>query len=103
MKQDFIFVSNIQTFPSDDELGRLSAFIAVDVVVNTELVPLEGEDEGEGSFFGSIWSQYSFGNLDPCDDDRTQNASRVNTNNLCLQQEPPLPKIVMMIIDEYYY
>ena len=53
-------------------------------VEETEFVPLEGDEEGEGSFFGSICSQYSLGNLDPCD--RTTNASRVKSKHWCLQE-----------------
>jgi hypothetical protein len=49
-----------------------------------ELVPLEGDEEGEGSFFGSICSQYSFGNLDACE--RTMKASSVKSKHLCLQE-----------------
>jgi len=49
----------------------------------TEFVPLEGEEEGEGSFFGNICSQYSFGNLDPSE--RITKARRVKSKHWCLQ------------------
>ncbi|MBA0738136.1 hypothetical protein Gogos_011544, partial [Gossypium gossypioides] len=61
------------TLPSDE--GRLISVLtafAVDVV--TELVPLEGDEDGVGNFLGSICSQYSLGNLD--DSERTMKARR---------------------------
>ncbi|XWS21705.1 hypothetical protein CRYUN_Cryun30bG0077400 [Craigia yunnanensis] len=73
----------MSTFPSDE--GRLlSVLTAFDVDVVTELVPLEGDEEGVGSFLGSICSQYSLGNLDASE--RTMKARRVKTKHLCLQE-----------------
>lgn len=44
------------TFPSDEE-GTLSFFKVVEDDEDAEFVPLEGEEEGVGSFLGSICSQ----------------------------------------------
>ncbi|CAJ1974300.1 unnamed protein product [Sphenostylis stenocarpa] len=66
---------------------------AVEEVASTEFVPPEGEEEGEGSFLGSICSQKSLGNLDPSD--RTTKARRVKNNNWCLQK----PDIMIMSAD----
>lgn len=60
------------------------AFQAVEDDVVKELVPFEGDEEGEGSFFGSICSQYSFGSLDASE--RTRKARRVKSKHLCLQE-----------------
>lgn len=55
----------------------------MDDVVDKEFVPLEGEEDGEGNFLGSICSQYSLGNLVPSD--RKRRASRVKIKYLYLQ------------------
>lgn len=61
--------------------------------VVTELVPLEGDDEGVGSFLGSICFQYSLGNLEPCE--RTIEARRrVRSKHLCIQ-EPNMFRLVL--------
>ncbi|XVE95576.1 hypothetical protein REPUB_Repub02eG0110300 [Reevesia pubescens] len=49
-----------------------------------KLVPLEGDEEGVGSFVGSICSQYSLGNLDAFE--RTMKARRVKNKHLFLQE-----------------
>jgi hypothetical protein len=49
-----------------------------------ELVPFEGAEEGEGSFFGSICSQYSLGSLDASE--RRRKARIVKSKHLCLQE-----------------
>ncbi|GKB20232.1 hypothetical protein Tco_0854155 [Tanacetum coccineum] len=55
------------TFPSVE--GRLRSVSAVVCELVTVFVPLDGADEGVGSFFGSICSQLtSFGNLDVASD-----------------------------------
>lgn len=60
------------------------AFKALEDDLDRELVPLEGEEEGHGSFLGSICSQYSLGNLDASE--RTMKARRVKSKHLCLQE-----------------
>lgn len=52
-----------------------------------ELVPLEGEEGGEGSFLGSICSQYSLGNLDASE--RTRKVRTLKSKHLC-HQEPSM-------------
>ncbi|KAI3460541.1 hypothetical protein Pfo_017204 [Paulownia fortunei] len=53
--------------------------------VVTEFVPLEGAEEGEGSFLGSICSQlYALGNLDASD--MKMRARKLRTRHLCLQE-----------------
>ena len=47
-------------------------------------MPLEGDEEGEGSFLGSICSKYSLGNLEASE--RTMKARRVKNRHLCLQE-----------------
>lgn len=49
-----------------------------------EFVPLEGDEEGVGSFLGSICCQQSLGNLDASE--RTMKATRVKSKHLCLQE-----------------
>ncbi|XVF39209.1 hypothetical protein PTKIN_Ptkin01aG0017000 [Pterospermum kingtungense] len=80
-----LLARNVKTFPSDE--GRvLSVLTAFDVDVVSELVPLEGDEEGAGSFLGSICSQYSLGNLD-ASDERTVKARIVKKNkHLCFQE-----------------
>ena len=46
-----------------------------------ELVPLEGEEGGEGSFLGSICSQYSLGNLDASE--RARRVRKLKRKTLC--------------------
>lgn len=48
-------------------------------------MPLEGADEGVGSFLGSICSQDPLGNLDASD--KTMKAKRVTSNNLCFIEQ----------------
>ncbi|CAL5414616.1 unnamed protein product [Camellia sinensis] len=55
--------------------------------VAIEFVPLEGDEEGLGSFLGSICSQYPLGNLDAFATERTMKARiRVLSKHWCLQQ-----------------
>ena len=88
-----ISCSSSYTFPSDE--GRIvSAFTAVEDDVDTAFVPLEGAEEGEGSFLGSIcWKEEALGhNLDASADDdeeRTMKAitrTRVKRKLLCLKE-----------------
>lgn len=54
---------------------------------DTELVPLDGEDEGLGNFFGSICSQNSLGSLTAStsnSDNKMSAIRRERTRNLCL-------------------
>ena len=69
-------------------------------MVNTEFVPLEGEEEGEGSFLGSICCQHSLGNLDPSN--RTTKESRVKTKNLCLQEPNMMMSTTTVTTQEVY-
>ena len=58
-----------------------------------ELVPLEGDEEGVGSFLGSICFQYSLGNLEPCE--RKMKAKRrVKSKHLYLQ-EPNIFRLLL--------
>lgn len=51
----------------------------------TELVPLEGADEGVGNFLGSICSQLiSFGNLEVASE-KARKVTMLNNKNLYLQ------------------
>ena len=50
----------------------------------TEFVPLEGDEEGIGSFLGSICSQYDLGNLEASE--RTMKARRLKNKHLYLQE-----------------
>ena len=58
--------------------------------VETELVPLDGEEEGAGSFLGIICSHNPSGNLDPSD--TTTKTRRVKSKQWFLQE----PNMVMM-------
>nr|GEW83642.1 hypothetical protein [Tanacetum cinerariifolium] len=70
------------TFPSAE--GRLRSVSAVVCELVTVFVPLDGADEGVGSFFGSICSQLtSFGNLDVASD-RARKVIMLNNKILCL-------------------
>lgn len=60
--------------------------------VDTVLVPLEGDDDGVGSFLGSICSQEALGCLEACD--RTIRANRLNSKNLCFKEH----NMIMMMM-----
>lgn len=47
-------------------------------------MPLEGADDGVGSFLGIICSQDAFGSLEASEE--TMKAKRHNINNLCFQE-----------------
>jgi len=51
----------------------------------TELVPLEGAEEGTGSFFGSICSQWTWGNLE-ASDTSTRNEKIAKKRHICLHK-----------------
>lgn len=53
--------------------------------VAMEFVPLEGADDGVGSFLGIICSQDAFGNLE-ASEETMKKAIRHNINNLCFQE-----------------
>lgn len=50
-----------------------------------ELVPFEGEEYGIGSFFGSICSQWTWGNLEASETSRRSEKIAKNMH-ICLQQ-----------------
>lgn len=50
-----------------------------------ELVPLEGEEEGSGSFFGSICSQWTWGNLEASETSR-RTETRAKNMHFCLHK-----------------
>jgi len=62
----------------------------------TEFVPLEGEEEGEGNFLGNICSQYSLGNLEPCE--RTRIARRVKSKQWCFQEAFMIVCVVSVLV-----
>lgn len=74
---------NHYTFPSD-EGSFWSISTALEEAV-TEFVPLDGAEDGVGSFLGSICSQlYALGNLVPSE--TKTRASKLKTKHLCLQE-----------------
>lgn len=88
-----ISCSSNYTFPSDEE-RIVSAFTAVEDDVDTTFVPLEGAEEGEGSFLGSIcWKEEALGhNLDASADDDEERTMKAITRTrgkrklLCLKE-----------------
>lgn len=51
------------------------------------MVPLDGEEEGVGSFLGNICFQYPLGNLEASDDEmRRKKARRVKSKYFCIQE-----------------
>lgn len=90
------FLSNQATFDQfsapilDFSISFRFIFAVVEDVV-TEFVPLEGAEEGEGNFLGSICSQVEAlgGNLDPSETTTQKSRTKIRQ---CLQ-EPDILKI----------
>lgn len=76
----------------------LSAFTIVSDDLETELVPLEGDEEGAGSFLGIICSQLDLDNLD-ASDERTMKARRVKSKHFCLQETNMLKTTVRRCLE----
>ena len=75
-KPSYTFLSAERSFCLDSEEEM--------VAVATEFVPLEGAEDGVGSFLGIICSHDAFGSLEAWAE--TMKAKRHNINNWCFQE-----------------